>query len=63
MVPRLSGRILKDVCLGTWRRVAIYGTGELLLCLDVLLLAAPAAIPLLTIPGHSQMPQMEQMGS
>jgi predicted metal-binding membrane protein len=36
-----------------WRRVATYGTALVLLALGVLLLAAPQAIPALTIPhGH-----------
>jgi predicted metal-binding membrane protein len=35
-----------------WRRVATYGTALLLLALGTLLLAAPDAIPSLTIPGH-----------
>jgi predicted metal-binding membrane protein len=46
-----------------WRRVATYGTAAILLALGLFLLAAPAAIPGLTIPGHSPMPQMGQMGS
>jgi predicted metal-binding membrane protein len=46
-----------------WRRVATYGTAALFLCIGVLLLAAPDAVPLLTIPGPSPMPQMQQMGS
>jgi predicted metal-binding membrane protein len=46
-----------------WRRVANYGTAAILLTLGVLLLAVPAAIPALTIPGHQAMPGMEQMGS
>jgi predicted metal-binding membrane protein len=46
-----------------WRRVATYGTAAILLALGLLLLAAPAAIPALTIPGHTPMPQMGQMGS
>jgi predicted metal-binding membrane protein len=46
-----------------WRRVATYGTAGIFLCLGVLLLAAPDAIPGLTIPGHNQMPEMGQMGS
>jgi hypothetical protein len=36
-----------------WRRVATYGTAVLLVTLGLLLLAAPHAIPALTIPhGH-----------
>jgi predicted metal-binding membrane protein len=34
-----------------WRRVAIWGTAALLVGLGVLMLAAPSAIPGLTIPG------------
>jgi predicted metal-binding membrane protein len=34
-----------------WRRVATYGTAAILVALAVLLLAAPEAIPGLTIPG------------
>jgi predicted metal-binding membrane protein len=34
-----------------WRRVAVYGTTAILLALGVLLLAAPDAIPGLTLPG------------
>jgi predicted metal-binding membrane protein len=41
-----------------WRRVATYGTAAILLVLGVLLLAAPDAIPGLTIPAHGAMPQM-----
>ena len=44
-----------------WRRVATYGTAAILLVLGVLLLAAPDAIPALTIPGTHPMSQMEQM--
>jgi predicted metal-binding membrane protein len=47
----------------SWRRVATYTTAAILLVLGVLLLAAPDAIPGLTIPGHDTMPQMEPMGS
>lgn len=45
-----------------WRRVATYATASLLLTLGVLLLAAPHAIPALTIPA-TQMTEMEPMGS
>ena len=45
-----------------WRRVAVYGTVTILLVLGVLLLAAPDAVPGLTIPGVSPM-EMDQMGS
>jgi predicted metal-binding membrane protein len=41
-----------------WRRVATYGTAALLLALGILLLAAPAAIPGLTIPGPGPMSDM-----
>jgi predicted metal-binding membrane protein len=41
-----------------WRRVATYGTAATLLALGVLLLAAPDAIPALTIPGHGSMTSM-----
>jgi predicted metal-binding membrane protein len=44
-----------------WRRVATYGTAAVLLALAVLLLAAPDAVPGLTIPGHGPMQQMEKM--
>ena len=46
-----------------WRRVATYGTAGILLALGLLLLAAPDAVPALTIPGPDPMPHMEQMGS
>jgi predicted metal-binding membrane protein len=42
-----------------WRRVATWGTAALLLVLGVLLLAAPDAVPALTIPGDGSMPRME----
>jgi predicted metal-binding membrane protein len=38
-----------------WRRVATYGTAAILLALGVLLLAAPDAVPALTVPGHGAM--------
>lgn len=41
-----------------WRRVATYGTAALLLLLGVLLVAAPGAIPGLTVPGAGRMMQM-----
>jgi predicted metal-binding membrane protein len=44
-----------------WRRAATYGTAAILLCLGVLLLAAPDALPGLTIPSGDSMPQMPQM--
>jgi hypothetical protein len=43
--------------------VATYGTTAVLLVLGVLLLAAPDAIPALTVPGSGPMGEMEQMGS
>ena len=46
-----------------WRRVATFGTASLLLCLGVLILAAPGLVPGLTIPRHEPMQQMGQMGS
>jgi predicted metal-binding membrane protein len=46
-----------------WRRVATYGTAAILLALGLLLLAAPDAVPALTIPGDDPMLHMEQMGS
>jgi predicted metal-binding membrane protein len=45
-----------------WRRVATYGSALMLLTLGVLLLAAPGAIPLLTIP-HGPVGHMPSMGS
>ena len=45
------------------RRIATYGTALILLCLGVLLLAAPDAIPLLTIPQDHQMGRMPSMSS
>ena len=38
-----------------WRRVATYGSAALLVALGVLLLAAPDAIPGLTVPGSTPM--------
>jgi predicted metal-binding membrane protein len=46
-----------------WRRVATYGTAVLLVTLGVLLLAAPHAVPALTVPGLDVVDEMEQMGS
>ena len=51
-----------------WRRVATYGTAVVLLTLGVLLLAAPEAIPALSVPGDEvpgdePMDEMEPMGS
>jgi predicted metal-binding membrane protein len=45
-----------------WRQVATYGTAVVLLTLGILLLAAPDAIPALTIPHNQPMPSM-RMGS
>jgi len=44
-----------------WRTVAIYGTAAVLLVLGVLLLAAPDAIPALTVPGSGSMSHMDPM--
>jgi predicted metal-binding membrane protein len=44
-----------------WRRVATYGTTAVLLALGVLLLAAPDAVPGLTIPASGSVSQMDQM--
>jgi predicted metal-binding membrane protein len=41
-----------------WKRVATIGTAAILLALGVLLIAAPAAIPGLTIPGSGGMASM-----
>jgi predicted metal-binding membrane protein len=41
-----------------WRRTATYGTAAVLLLLGVLLLAAPDAVPGLTVPGAEPMPMM-----
>ena len=46
-----------------WRRVAVYGTAVVLVALGILLIAAPDAIPALTVPGAGQMDGMEPMGS
>jgi predicted metal-binding membrane protein len=43
------------------RRAAIYGTATILFVLGVLLLAAPDAIPALTIPGSDPMSPMDEM--
>jgi len=43
------------------RRVAVYGTAAILLVLGVMLLAAPDAIPGLTVPGGGPMPAMQMM--
>ena len=41
-----------------WPRAATYGTAAILIVLGVLLMAAPDAIPGLTIPGNESMSQM-----
>jgi predicted metal-binding membrane protein len=41
-----------------WRRSATYGTAALLFALGVLLLAAPDAVPALTVPGSGPMGDM-----
>ena len=46
-----------------WRGVATYGTAALLLTLGVLLLAAPGAVPGLTVPDTGPMDGMEPMSS
>ena len=38
-----------------WGRAVTYGTAALLLVVGVMLIAAPDAIPGLTLPGHSSM--------
>ena len=43
------------------RRAATYGTAAILFVLGVLLLAAPDAIPALTIPGSGSMSPMDEM--
>ena len=46
-----------------WRRTATYGTASVLLVLGVLVLLAPDAIPVFTVPGQDPMPGMTPMGS
>ena len=46
-----------------WRRVATWGTAVVLLTLGIVLLAAPDAIPALTVPGAGPMDGMEPMSS
>ena len=46
-----------------WRRAATYGTAAILLTLGVLLLAAPNAMPGLTIPGSGSMTKTCRNGS
>jgi predicted metal-binding membrane protein len=43
------------------RRAATYVTAAILLLLGVLLVAAPDAIPGLTVPGSGSMSQMDRM--
>jgi predicted metal-binding membrane protein len=46
-----------------WRRVATWGTAALLVALGIMLVAAPDAIPGLTVPGSGpMMGQMDRMG-
>ena len=44
-----------------WRRVATCGTAAILLVLGVLVLAAPDAVPGLTVPGDAPMHDMQMM--
>ncbi len=44
-----------------FRRIATYGTAAILLALGILLLAAPDAIPALTVPGSGPMSHMDIM--
>jgi predicted metal-binding membrane protein len=44
-----------------WRGAATYGTAAVLVVLGVLVLAAPDAIPALTVPGGGSMSPMDQM--
>jgi len=46
-----------------WRRIALYGTTAALGVLGVLLLAAPGALPGLTIPGAGSTPGMSHMSN
>ncbi|UQX88692.1 DUF2182 domain-containing protein [Jatrophihabitans telluris] len=46
-----------------WRRIATYATTTVLLVLGILMLTAPGAIPAMTVPTSSTMPQMTPMGS
>jgi predicted metal-binding membrane protein len=45
-----------------WGRAVTYATAAILLLLGVLLVAAPEAIPGLTLPGDGSMNQMEPIG-
>jgi hypothetical protein len=42
-----------------WRRVATYGTAAILLVFGIMLMAAPDAIPGLTVPGSGMDPGMD----
>ncbi len=53
----VAGLIAVETTL-PWRRVATYGTAALLLVLGVLLLAAPSAVPGLTVPDSGPMEGM-----
>ena len=44
-----------------WGRLATYGTAAILLTLGILLVAAPEAVPALTIPPQPAMPTMPGM--
>ena len=44
-----------------WRRAATYATALVLLALGVLVLAAPDALPGLTVPGQDSVPVMTPM--
>jgi predicted metal-binding membrane protein len=46
-----------------WRRAARYGTALLLLTIGLLLLAAPDALPALTVPGSGSMDEMGGTGA
>jgi predicted metal-binding membrane protein len=46
-----------------WRRTATYGTAIVLLALGLLVVAAPGALPALTVPAQHPMPGMAPMGS
>ncbi|MGN6575679.1 MAG: DUF2182 domain-containing protein [Nocardioides sp.] len=45
-----------------WRRAATYLTATVLILLGVIVLAAPTALPGLTVPGQSPAPSMDPMG-
>ena len=44
-----------------WGRAVTYGTAAVMLALGIMLIAAPGAVPWLTIPGSSNMPGMGGM--